>query len=138
MQWKKVKFMADKVGDEFEGYVTGVAAFGLFVELIEHFVEGMVHVSTMADDYYRFVEGGHLLVGENTHKKYRLGDRVKVQVIRVNMEMRQVDLGLVEILERVREGERGPRRSKAAPKSDSKRKQRPGRAERQQRKGRRR
>src|SRR5437867_12529257 len=63
LQWKKVKFMADKVGDEFEGYVTGVAAFGLFIELVEHFVEGMVHVSTMADDYYRFIETAHLLRG---------------------------------------------------------------------------
>jgi ribonuclease R len=134
VQWKKVKFMADKVGDEFEGYVTGVAAFGLFIELIEHFVEGLVHVSTMADDYYRFVESAHLLKGENTHKVYRLGDKVKVQVIRVNMETRQVDLGLVEILERVREGERGPRRSKAVPKRDKRRTQRPGRAERQMRK----
>jgi len=134
VQWKKVKFMADKVGDEFEGYVTGVAAFGLFIELIEHFVEGLVHVSTMADDYYRFVESAHMLKGENTHKVYRLGDKVKVQVIRVNMETRQVDLGLVEILERVREGERGPRRSKAVPKRDTRRKQRPGRAERQMRK----
>jgi ribonuclease R len=132
VQWKKVKFMADKVGDEFEGYVTGVAAFGLFVELIEHFVEGLVHVSTMADDYYRFVESAHLLRGENTHKVYRLGDKIKVQVIRVNMEVRQVDLGLVEILERVREGERGPRRSKAAPKFEKKRRQRPGRRERTQ------
>ncbi len=135
LQWKKVKFMADKVGDEFEGYVTGVAAFGLFIELIEHFVEGMVHVSTMADDYYRFVEGAHLLRGENTQKVYRLGDKVKVQVIRVNMEVRQVDLGLVEILERVRDGERGPRRSRAAPKGDKRRKPRAGRRERQQRKG---
>ena len=134
LQWKKVKFMADKVGDEFEGFVTGVAAFGLFIELVEHFVEGMVHVSTMADDYYRFIETAHLLRGENTHKVYRLGDKVKVQVIRVNMELRQVDLGLVEILERVREGERGPRRSKAAPKFEKKRKQRPGRNERRQRK----
>jgi ribonuclease R len=134
LQWKKVKFMADKVGDEFEGYVTGVAAFGLFIELVEHFVEGMVHVSTMADDYYRYIETAHLLRGENTHKVYRLGDKVKVQVIRVNMELRQVDLGLVEILERVREGERGPRRSKAAPKFEKKRKQRPGRNERRQRK----
>jgi len=131
VQWKKVKFMADKVGDEFEGYVTGVAAFGLFIELIEHFVEGMVHVSTMADDYYRFIEGAHLLRGENTHKVYRLGDKVKVQVIRVNMEQRQVDLGLVDILERVRDGERGPRRSRAHPKPAGKRKQRPGRRERQ-------
>jgi ribonuclease R len=138
VQWKKVKFMADKVGDEFDGYVTGVAAFGLFIELIEHFVEGLVHVSTMADDYYRFVESAHLLRGENTHKVYRLGDKVKVQVVRVNMETRQVDLGLVEILARVREGERAPRRSKAAPKFEKKRKQRPGRRERVMKKRRRR
>src|SRR3954451_17609583 len=131
VQWKKVKFMADKVGDEFEGYVTGVAAFGLFIELVEHFVEGMVHVSTMADDYYRFIDSAHLLRGENTHKVYRLGDKVKVQVIRVNMDERRIDLGLAEILERVREGEAGPRRSKAQPKFEKKRKQRPGRRERQ-------
>ena len=130
LQWKKVKFMADKVGDEFEGSVTGVAAFGLFIELIEHFVEGLVHVSTMADDYYRFIESAHMLAGENTRKVYRLGDKVKVQVIRVNMEQRQVDLGLVEILERVREGDRGPRRSRATPKQEKRRKQRPGRRER--------
>ena len=141
LQWKKVKFMANKVGDEFEGYVTGVAAFGLFVELIEHFVEGMVHVSTMADDYYRYVETAHILRGENTHKVYRLGDKVQVQVIRVNMDVRQIDLGLVEILERVRDGERGPRRSKARPKhagaGSRKHKPRPGRRERASRRGKR-
>ena len=134
LQWKKVKFMADKVGDEFEGYVTGVAAFGLFIELIEHFVEGMVHVSTMADDYYRFLEGAHMLRGENTRKVYRLGDKVKVQVVRVNMEVRQIDLGLVEILERVREGGSRPRRrsvaearaeGRASTRQARKRKQRP-------------
>jgi ribonuclease R len=131
LQWKKVKFMADKVGDEFEGYVTGVAAFGLFVELVEHFVEGLVHVSTMADDYYRFVESAHMLRGENTHKIYRLGDKVRVQVIRVNMEQRQIELGLVDILDRVREGERGPRRTRARPKHErGKRKGRPGKRER--------
>jgi ribonuclease R len=138
VQWKKVKFMADKVGDEFDGFVTGVAAFGLFIELIEHFVEGLVHVSTMADDYYRFVESAHLLRGENTRKIYRLGDKVTVQVIRVNEELRQIDLGLVEILERVRKGQRGPGRSKARPKVEGrKRKQRPGRRERKREKGRR-
>ena len=139
LQWKKVKFMADKVGDEFEGYVTGVAAFGLFVELIEHFVEGLVHVSTMADDYYRFVESAHMLRGENTQKVYRLGDKVKVQVVRVNMEVRQIDLGLVDILERVRDGERGARRSKARPKHEQprKRKGRPGKHERGRKRGRR-
>jgi ribonuclease R len=118
VQWKKVRFMADKVGDEFEGYITGVTAFGLFIELIEHFVEGLVHISTMANDYYRFVERAHILRGENTAKEYRLGDRVAVQVVKVDMERRQVDLGLVEILDAVRESEqnRGPRRSRTEPK----------------------
>ena len=130
--------MADKVGDEYDGYVTGVAAFGLFIELIEHYVEGLVHVSTMADDYYRFIEAAHMLRGENTQKTYRLGDKVKVQVVRVNMELRQIELGLVDILARVREGERGPRRSKARPKHEGRRQaQRPGRRERKKGKGRR-
>jgi ribonuclease R len=145
VQWKKVRFMSDKVGDEFDGYITGVSAFGLYVELVEHFVEGMVHVSTMADDYYRFVERAHVLKGENTGKIYRLGDRVSVQVVKVDMERRQIDLGLTEILDNVRESERnrGPRRSKAEPRREpqvrravsqpaaaKRRKQRPGRKER--------
>ncbi len=159
VQWKKVRFMADKVGDEFEGYITGVAAFGLFIELVEHFVEGLVHVSTMADDYYRFVEKAHILLGEKTGRVYRLGDKVTVQVVKVDMERRQVDLGLSEILDRVRASEqnRGPRRSSAPPKHDgrsaaggrrdgtggrakgqgAKKKQRPGRKERSVKKGRR-
>jgi ribonuclease R len=131
--------MADKVGDEFDGYITGVAAFGLYVELIDHFVEGMVHVSTMADDYYRFVERAHIMRGENTGRVYRLGDRVRVQVIKVDMERRQVDLGLAEILDKVRVSERnrGPRHSRAQPKAErhlkgaaGKRNARPGRRER--------
>jgi ribonuclease R len=132
LQWKKVRFMANKVGDEYSGYITGVAPFGLFVELVEHYVEGLVHVSSMADDYYRFVEQEHVLRGEHTKKSYRLGDRVDVQVVRVDMERRQVDLGLVEILEQVRRDEAGTRqvRSRVKPKSDRQRSQRPGRRER--------
>jgi ribonuclease R len=132
LQWKKVRFMANKVGDEYSGYVTGVAPFGLFVELVEHYVEGLVHVSSMADDYYRFVEQEHVLRGEHTKKNYRLGDRVEVQVARVDMERRQVDLGLVEILERVRRDESGSRqvRSRVKAKSERHRSQRPGRRER--------
>ncbi len=129
VQWKKVRFMTDKVGDEFEGYVTGVSAFGLYIELVEHFVEGMVHVSTMADDYYRFVERAHVLRGEKQGRVYRLGDRVKVQVIRVDLERRQIDLGLAEILEAVRTSERnrGPRRSQARPRDERQRdRQAPG------------
>ena len=134
VQWKKVRFMSDKVGDEFHGYVTGVSAFGLYIELVEHFVEGMVHVSTMADDYYRFEERAHLLRGEKNGRLYRLGDRVAVQVIRVDLERRQIDLGLSEILDTVRTSERnrGPRRSKARPKGEERqpRGKRPGPRER--------
>jgi ribonuclease R len=161
VQWKKVRFMADKVGDEFEGYITGVSAFGLFIELVEHFVEGLVHVSTMADDYYRFIEKAHTLHGEKTGRVYRLGDKVTVQVVKVDMERRQIDLGLSEILDRVRESERnrGPRHSRITPRErgaaspgaqrsgakkrgaagakGAKRKSRPGRKERAGKKGRR-
>jgi ribonuclease R len=156
LQWKKVRFMADKVGDVFEGYITGVAAFGLFVALVEHYVEGMVHVSSMADDYYRYSETGHTLFGENTKKKYRLGDRVTVQVVRVDLDKRQIDLGLEDVLQTVRADERrrGPRRSHARPKKEQrtgtpeerrrikeaakrKKSQRPGRRERAMKKGRR-
>ncbi len=115
VQWKKVRFMADKVGDEFEGYITGVSAFGLYLELIEHFVEGLVHVSTMADDYYRFVEKAHILKGEKRGRIYRLGDRVKVQVIRVDLEKRQIDLGLSEILDTVARQGHGQRQRSDRP-----------------------
>jgi ribonuclease R len=133
VQWKKVRFMADKVGDEFDGYVTGVSAYGLYLELVEHFVEGMVHVSTMADDYYRFLEGAHVLRGERTGRVYRLGDRLKVQVIRVDLERRQIDLGVSEILDAVRSSEkpRGRARPGGRPRHGrTDRSRRPGRRER--------
>jgi ribonuclease R len=140
LQWKKVRFMADKVGDEYDGFITGVAPFGLFIELSEHYVEGLVHISSMADDYYRFLEQQHILKGESTKKVYRLGDKVRVQVVRVDMERRQIDLGIADILERVRRDERsrGPQRSAVQPKKSSmgmrsgerRKAQRPGRRER--------
>jgi ribonuclease R len=147
LQWKKVRFMADKVGDVFEGYITGVAPFGLFVELAEHYVEGLVHVSTMADDYYRFREQQHTLFGESTKKTYRLGDRVTVQIVRVDMERRQIELALEDVLQKVRRDERsrGASRSSARPKKEQrkgthqerqKRKQRPGKNERRAKRGR--
>ena len=118
--------MADKVGDVFDGYITGVAPFGMFVELIDHYVEGLVHVTTMADDYYRFREQTHALFGENTKKTYRLGDRVRVQIVRVDMERRQIDLGLEDVLEKVRRDERsrGPLRSSARPKKEQRKERR--------------
>ena len=113
VQWKKVRFMVDKVGDEFTGYVTGVTAFGLFIELVEHFVEGLVHISSMADDYYTFFERQHELRGEKSRKVYRLGDVVKVQLVRVDRDQRKLELALMEVLERVRRREAQPRRRKS-------------------------
>ena len=146
VQWKKVRFMANKVGDVFDGYVTGVASFGLFVELVAHYVEGMVHISTLADDYYRYSEQSHSLFGENTRRVFRLGDKVRVQVVRVDMERRQIDLGIEDVLERVRrdDGRQGAPQSQVRPKKEQrkatpeqrrKRKAaRPGRQERANRK----
>jgi ribonuclease R len=99
IEWKKVRFMAGKLGEIFPGYVTGVQAFGLFVELDEIYVQGLVHVSSMTNDYYRFNERAHLLKGENTKTTYRLGDRVEVQVARVDLERRQIDFALVDVSE---------------------------------------
>jgi len=106
IEWKKVRFMADKLGDVFRGYITGVQAFGLFVELNEVYVSGLVHVSSMTDDYYLFDEKAHLLKGENTKKVYRLGDTVEVQIVRVDLERRQIDFALVDVLERAAAGAR--------------------------------
>jgi ribonuclease R len=135
IRWKKVRFMADKVGEEYDGYISGVASYGLFVELVEPFVEGLVPIASMADDFYRFVDQQHVLRGEDTKKEYRLGDRVRVQVVRVDAGRRQVDFALVEIAEALR----APRRSARAgnPKATTKRERRaagrPGRRERRAR-----
>ena len=114
VQWKKVRFMSDKVGDEFTGYVTGVTAFGLFIELVEHFVEGLVHISSMADDYYRFFERQHELRGENSRKVYRLGDKVSVRLVRVDRDHRKLELALVDVLDNVRRRETPPRPKKGS------------------------
>jgi ribonuclease R len=114
VEWKKVRFMADKLGEVYKGYVTGVQAFGLFVELEEIYVQGLVHVSSMTDDYYRFDEKAHVLKGENTRQIYRLGDEVEVQVVKVDLERRQIDLALVDVLRRAAAGTRKNRPPRAA------------------------
>jgi len=106
VEWKKVRFMTDKLGEVYQGYVTGVQAFGLFVELEEIYVQGLVHVSSMTDDYYRFDERAHTLKGENTRQVYRLGDEVEVQVVRVDLERRTIDFALVDVLRRAAAGAR--------------------------------
>ena len=87
----QVEFMKKHVGDEFHAIISGVTHFGIFVELNDLLVEGMIHVSDLQDDYYVYDEKRYSLVGRRTGKQYRLGDRVYVKVIRVNPEERQID-----------------------------------------------
>ena len=93
---KKTEFMEQHVGDVFEGTISGVTSFGLFVLLDRFFVEGLVHVSSLGDDYYVFMEERFALVGEHTGKRFRLGDRVEVQVASVDLEERKIDFALTD------------------------------------------
>jgi len=95
---KKLRFMQDKIGDIFHGVISGVAPFGLFVELREYFVEGMIHITNLRDDYYHYREETYSLVGEQFRKTYRVGDCVKVQVAHVDVAKRQMDLLLLNCL----------------------------------------
>jgi len=101
---KKVQFMQDKTGEEYAGIVSGVTSFGLFVELEEYFVEGLVHVSSLLDDYYIYDEKKHMLRGEKTKKAFRVGVGVKVRIERVDLGRRRIDLSLVS--EQKRRGRR--------------------------------
>lgn len=92
---KKAEFMLDKIGEEFDGIISSVTNFGMFVEL-ENTVEGLIHVSYLVDDYYHYDDRSHALIGEHTATMYRVGDEVKVRVVQVNMEERAIDFELVE------------------------------------------
>ena len=95
IELKKVEFMERHLGEEFSGTISGVTAFGLFVLLDDYFVEGLVHVSNLEDDYYVYLEEQLSLVGEHRRRRFQLGDRVKIQVASVNRDDRKIDFLLV-------------------------------------------
>jgi ribonuclease R len=97
---KKMQFMRDKIGEEYDGFITGVAQFGLFVELVDLFVEGMIPVATLPADYYVHQEKSHSLVGERSRASYRIADRIRVKVAAVNEARKQVEFALVGTLEK--------------------------------------
>ena len=94
--WLKCEFMQDKLGQEFNGVITSVTAFGFFVMLNEYFVEGLVHVTNLKSDYYHFDEQSHCLFGERSKIRYSLGDQVKVIVARVSLDERKIDFSLAK------------------------------------------
>jgi ribonuclease R len=109
VSWLKCEYMVDKEGQTFPGIITAVTNFGLFVALDDIFVEGLVHVSSLNSDYYHFDAVRHRLAGERTGMIFGLGDKVTVQVMRVNLDDRKIDFELVE----------GGRRQRWSKKSDS-------------------
>ncbi len=92
----RVRFMKDRIGEEMDGVISGVTAFGFFVELKEVFVEGLVRLTRLHDDYYQYYQDKYCLVGERTHKRFRIGDLVRVRVERVDLERRQIEFGLIK------------------------------------------
>lgn len=96
IKYKQVEFMGDRIGQEFDGTVSGVTEFGLYVEVDENSCEGMIPLRLLLNDYYEFDERNFCLVGRRFHKRYALGDKVRIRVERANLERRQLDFALVE------------------------------------------
>ncbi len=95
---KKIEFMLDKVGEEFDGMISGVTGFGLFVQL-DNSVEGLIHVSYLDDDYYHYHEKLHALIGERMKRVYRIGDRLRVRILSASKESLSIDFALVAKLQ---------------------------------------
>jgi ribonuclease R len=96
VNWLKCEFMKDRVGESFPGVITAVTGFGLFVELTDIYVEGLVHVTALPGDYYHFDPVHHRLAGERTGRSFRLGDTVEVRVMRVDLDERKIDFDMSE------------------------------------------
>jgi ribonuclease R len=94
VNWLKCEYLVDRVGDEYSGVVTAVTGFGLFVMLDELYVEGLVHVTGLPKDYYNHEASQHRMVGERTGRIFRLGDKLTVKVVRVNLDERKIDFEL--------------------------------------------
>lgn len=109
LDWLKCEFMQARVGEEFDVIVTGVVEFGLFVQIPEYQIDGLVHVSSLGGDYYQRDAVHQRLVGEHTGRVYRLSDRLRVRLLRVSLEDRKIDFELAEEPEQVRPGRRGRR-----------------------------
>ena len=92
--WLKCEFMQDHVGESYDGVISGVTGFGLFVELNDIYIEGLVHITALKNDYYEFDANGHRLMGERTRQSYRLADKISVKVVRVDLDEKKIDLEL--------------------------------------------
>ena len=96
IKYKRVEFMEDKIGNEYEAHISGIQSYGIYCEIDENHCEGMVPMRDLDDDYYDFDERNYCLVGRRHHHKYQLGDPVRIKVARANLEKRQLDFILAE------------------------------------------
>ena len=96
IKYKQVEFMSDRLGQEYDGVISGVTEWGIYVEINENKCEGMVPMRDLGDDYYLFDEKNYCLIGRRHHRKFSLGDPVKIKVARANLEKKQLDFTLVE------------------------------------------
>ena len=96
VKYKQVEYMSDKIGQNFEGTISGVTQWGFYVELNESKCEGLVSMTELDDDYYEFDEKNYCIVGRHHHKTYQLGDQVVVRVAKANLVARQLDYELVK------------------------------------------
>ncbi len=119
--WLKCEYVMDKVGEVFPGIITSVTGFGLFVELDDIYVEGLVHVTSLTSDYYHFDPAHHIMRGERTGKNYRLGDTVEVRVVRVDLDEKKIDFEMADKVQ----GEQQPERKK---KTRKRRKKKPSKS----------
>ena len=95
VEWKKIKFMADRVGDDFPGLIINTAKYGFFVELEEWFVEGLVPLETLRGDRFRYHENTRRIVGERTRREYRIGGRVRVRLDRIDAVEKKLQFSVV-------------------------------------------
>jgi ribonuclease R len=128
--WLKCEFLKDRIGEEFEGVIAAVTTFGVFVELSDLYIEGLVHVSALPGDYYHFDQAKQRLIGERTRQVFQLGGAVTVLIARVDLDDRKIDLELAGV---------GPSRrgktSQRQPKDDALRSPRRGKKERRSEQG---
>ncbi len=96
MEWLKCEYMLDKVDAVFDGVISSVASFGLFIELKDIYVEGLVHITALGNDYFNYDAARHCLYSQRTGKQYCLGDVVTIRVVRVDLDERRIDFELVE------------------------------------------
>ncbi|MGO9518942.1 MAG: S1 RNA-binding domain-containing protein [Candidatus Korobacteraceae bacterium] len=96
MEWKKAKFMEERIGEEFDGLIVSVTKFGMFVELTDMFIEGLVPLASLTDDRYLYHENTRQIIGQRSRKTYSLGDPIRVLVDRIDRMQRRIQFAVVE------------------------------------------